>query len=492
MPQFEDSRLSYLTRRDGRYQYRRRFPREVAEIVGRTEFRKALGTSSRAEALRLARRVSVEFDTVCEEALAQAQGAAEAAASPEQAQEAYRETAQAVLASLDDVVHSMTRNAVDTMTTRPDWRQELHAQRRFLEAQARGEVGHPLRMHPLHAKAAVRALGGVLDGEPVKTEGTLGTPEKALRSGVTPAADASRTQADMKTGADGAAALEAYAARVSMSREATARKIFAEAMQWPSTLTDQLQRLVAHGESRLAGGTAPNSVHTQVSAGIGVLREIPGWEGAELPLGSGLARSLKGKVGPRRDATKPVPLELLRGLVQKMKAPEDRAALVLLARYGLRPGELLQEGTEALGTRTDVLGNSETVFHAGLSGGKTDSARRDLPVHPDDVSLFRTVLRGLKLPAQCTGRERSARATSRGKRLYRMVLRHLGAGYKLYGIRHLVADLLRAAGATYDETGEVLGHAVQAHRVTSIYGGAQPLTRTRELLGRVREYSAGW
>lgn len=62
--------MSYLSRRDGRYSYRRRFPSDVASLIGRSEYRKALGTADRTEALKLARVLSVEFDRICEEALA--------------------------------------------------------------------------------------------------------------------------------------------------------------------------------------------------------------------------------------------------------------------------------------------------------------------------------------------------------------------------------------------------------------------------------------
>lgn len=72
--------MSYITRRDGRYSYRRRFPNDVAELIGRTEYRKALGTADRTEALKLARVMSVEFDRICETAL-QEQAQAVASAS---------------------------------------------------------------------------------------------------------------------------------------------------------------------------------------------------------------------------------------------------------------------------------------------------------------------------------------------------------------------------------------------------------------------------
>jgi hypothetical protein len=59
----------YLIRRNGRYSYRRRYPNEVAAVLKRAEFVKALGTADPKEAARLARAVSVQFDNECEKAL---------------------------------------------------------------------------------------------------------------------------------------------------------------------------------------------------------------------------------------------------------------------------------------------------------------------------------------------------------------------------------------------------------------------------------------
>lgn len=41
--------VGYLIRRDGRDSYRRRYPSEVAKVIGKTEFVKVLGTSSRRQ-----------------------------------------------------------------------------------------------------------------------------------------------------------------------------------------------------------------------------------------------------------------------------------------------------------------------------------------------------------------------------------------------------------------------------------------------------------
>lgn len=60
---------NYLIRRNGRYIYRCRYPTEVAEVLKRAEFVKALGTADPKEAARLARAVSFQFDNECEKAL---------------------------------------------------------------------------------------------------------------------------------------------------------------------------------------------------------------------------------------------------------------------------------------------------------------------------------------------------------------------------------------------------------------------------------------
>jgi integrase len=52
----------HLTRRGGRYYYRRRVPSDLVEKYGRKEHTQALGTADRREAEKLARRVAAELD----------------------------------------------------------------------------------------------------------------------------------------------------------------------------------------------------------------------------------------------------------------------------------------------------------------------------------------------------------------------------------------------------------------------------------------------
>ena len=49
--------------------YRRRFPKEVADAIGKQMFMQSLKTTVKRDAERLSRQVSVQFDTICREAL---------------------------------------------------------------------------------------------------------------------------------------------------------------------------------------------------------------------------------------------------------------------------------------------------------------------------------------------------------------------------------------------------------------------------------------
>ncbi len=240
-----------------------------------------------------------------------------------------------------------------------------------------------------------------------------------------------------------------------------------------------------YAESKLAGGGKASSVYTQVSGLITVLRDLPGWEKISLPRNGSTARAVRKGGQLQAEARDPMPLQIVHKVVTALDIrgdAVDAAAARLLVRYGLRPVELLQEGPEALADRVDILGNTELVYHAGLSGAKNSASRRCLPVHSDDIALFKLVLsaRGE------AGEKRSRARVTRLSDAVRIALRGVPGKLSLYSLRHTCADLLRAAGATPDEVGGVLGHTAAGSKATSIYGGAAPLARPRELLGKVR------
>lgn len=479
--------MSYLTRRDGRYFYRRRFPAEVAALVGRTEFRKALGTADRQEAGRAARIVSVEFDRVCTEALVQLPrqkiGEVPGAAS----ETAARVTAEAILGRLQLVVEQVTRSAIEALEpsqrVASTWAAELEWQKRALLAVAEGKHPGAAQYNPIEAMSAYRALEALERGEIP----SLDSPTQQARSG---SAQAHSVDSDSRTAAEFEEALEGYCARVSANRAGIVRSLGKLILRWPSTQAEQVQRIMQFAEGKLAAGGKASSLHTQAAGIITVLRELPGWERISLPRNGSTARTIRQGGQLQADARDAMPLEI----VQKVAAAldvrgdaVDAAAARLLVRYGLRPLELLQEGPEALADRTDILGQKELVYHAGLSGAKNSASRRCLPVHADDVPLFKLVLsaRGK------AGEKRSRARVTRLSAAVRIALRGVPGKLSLYSLRHTCADLLRAAGATPDEVGGVLGHTATGSKATSIYGGKAPLVRPRELLGKVRDLLEG-
>ncbi|VVP75440.1 hypothetical protein PS918_01790 [Pseudomonas fluorescens] len=464
--------MSFITRRDGRYSYRRRFPADVAEVVGRTEYRKALGTADRTEALLRARAVSVEFDNVCEEARTPAQ-AGRGDAQPDA-------TASSILESLDAVVRNITLTTVETMG-KPGWQRTVQWQRQSLQAQADGVMPPGVQMHPVLARRALQAFDAVLSGNPETFKSdTAAGPEVA---------DARTTAAEFK------AVLDDYYEGVGPSRVGRVRGLSERVLVWPSSQEEQMARVMQYCADKLAAGGKATSVHADAAALITVLKRLPGWDGLRLPKVGATARAVRAGGGMNINQRAPVPLAQMLAVHARIKqeVPQWHAAVVLLARYGLRPGELLQEGPNALGERVDIRGRRELVFKAGLSGGKNAAARRDVPVHAKDVPLFRDVLAGLNIPPDASREVRDQRIRQRVRNLSRVFRRMLPPDSELvlYSQRHSFADLMRDAGATSEEVGGVLGHTAAGAKATSIYGGSQPLDRARELLQKVRELIPG-
>ena len=472
--------MSYLARRDGRYSYRRRFPADVAALIGRNEYRKALGTADRSEAMRLSHAVSVEFDRICDAAVAACAGPVSQSAEPESVK-AQEQTATDVLNNLNAVVRGFTLNITERMQS-SGWQSELEWRRASLEAHARGTLVLPgLDIHPVEARAMLRALDDTLAGNPPRFD------VPAL-GGAAPAPAA--VPSDTVTETVFQAVLDDYYEGVGPSRVGKLKSLTRRVLAWPSTQAEQLERVMQYCAERLEAGGKATSVHGDAAALITVLRRVPGWQSITLPRAGAVARAVRSGGGMNVNQRSSIPLDRMLNLHTEMKrqVPVHHSTVVLLARYGLRPGELLQEGPEALGYRVDILGNRELVFKAALSGGKNAASRRDIPVHTDDAGMFREVLAGLGLAKDATPLQRDRRIRQRVGNVSRVFNRLLGEGdgLSLYSQRHTCADLLRAVGATAEEVGGVLGHTAAGSKATSIYGGSQPLDRPRELLEKVR------
>jgi len=475
---------NYLKRREGRYSYRRRYPSEIAAILGRTEFVQALGTADPAEAARLVHRVSVQFDDKCAEAIAKA--AESASAAPKEKNDisgpdSHSESAVAVLALLPGVMRTITLSLIAEQGNNPrGWRNDAAWRKQALLAHANGEMPNQIQMHPALALAALRALERVEAGQPM--DAPEKPPEPQLKQLASETALPNTTLSDQKL----EAAFSEYEQGKTLRRVQMARRCAARCIRTPCTQTEALTSITSWCSSELKRNKTPNAVWTEISAVIALLKLVPGWHGFNLPK-TGEIRALKGAGRARKDARVPMPVPVLRDVMSGISKHLPRggghwqAALLLCSLYGCRPGELLQSGVESLVERTDIMGNTQLVFRIGLNGAKNESSKRDVPVPEHLEPVFRLALRQGACIAETT--------RTRVQRLNQLVRRTLGSNHKeisLYSVRHTFSDVARDCGYSNMDFGALMGHTSKGG-ITGIYGGKESLDRAAEILAAIQK-----
>lgn len=476
---------NYLFRRNGRYSYRRRFPTDVATFLGRTEFVRALGTADPVMAGRLSRQVSVEFDKICAEALRSLARTSAEPSSPEQnetPQLTNAELAKRVLDGLPGIIAKITENTLAEQARNPSWLATVDWQRRALKEHIAGRMPREIAMHPLEARTALDALEAAARGEPLSTH-------VHLTSTPPPAAEMPSATREKRAPILGRelldAALVEYSFGKSHRRKALAHRHAFRVLQLPCTQEKAVDLISTWCNDELSKDKRPSSVWTEASAVIALLKHVPGWHGFEVPK-VGMLKKLKGAGKARQEARAPMSVSQLHKALRELPQHLPRAGgywhatLLLCALYGLRPGELLQAGPEALQHRTDVFGDERLVFKVGLNGAKNASSKRDLPISNELRPLFELAL--------SMGSCQSETARTRVDRLNRLLKKAHGsddAGLSLYSVRHLFADVARACRYSDDQIGPIMGHASRAE-ITRVYGGRAPLDFNSELLSAIQ------
>ena len=171
-------------------------------------------------------------------------------------------------------------------------------------------------------------------------------------------------------------------------------------------------------------------------------------------------------------------------------------ALVLSLHTGLRAGELSQLLPEDFVFDAPVPHlkvRRENAQGHKVKRTKTPSSTRDVPLLQVLIELgLRQLVEG-RQKRYPKDRVFQAFRLGQGDRLSDGMTRYFGDYFRKFGLwksgrathvfRHTIADRLRAAGATDEDIGAVLGHSGRS--VTSRYGGPQPLERKAETLGRL-------
>lgn len=475
----------YLFRREGRYSYRRRYPTNVAKLLGRTEFVQALGTADRSDAIKLAHKVSVQFDEACARALT---APSEGPATPPPAQSATHPSSyltgrsESVVAALPALIRQLTLSIVAEQGANPrGWKDGLAWRKQGLAAHVNGEMPREFQMHPLHAQAALRTIerieAGEIDLHEFDQRSALGSAYSTTAS-TTPEILHRLTQTDFEI------AFAEYTRGKGPRRILVARRCADRCLTLPCTQQEAIAGITKWSAQALANGTKASAVWTEASAVEALLKYVPGWSNFKVPK-TGELLPLKGAGKASKDARQPMSVPVLRNVLLDVDKHLPRngehwkAALVLCALYGLRPGELLGATPDSLKELEDVMGATQLAFRVGLNGAKNESSKRNLPVPQHLEPIFRTALR----LGACSPNSVSTRV-ERLNKILRNTLAGKHAELSLYSLRHTFADVARGCGYTEAQFGPLMGHK-GASGMTGIYGGKTELSVNAELLAKI-------
>ena len=458
----------------------------MAVIIGRSEFVQALGTADPKEAARIARAVAVAFDKACEDAMRKAtHRASETAESGtmESVARTDREVAKGVLDSLPAIMRTVTESVLAEQARNENgWRAHVASRRRVALAHIAGEMPLGYQMHPVAARAVIKALDAAANGEPLQFDGTLQSGQAAIsETRNLPAKEENvlLTQQLFDT------ASSSYARDKSNRRTQVARRCAERVLRIPCTQQEAVKSISEWCTAELARSKKPASVWTEASAVISLLKFVPDWHTFNVPKVGDL-RSLRGAGKSRKESKAPMPVSTLHHVLRTLPQHLPRnggywhATLLLCALYGCRPGELLQSGIESLQLRTDLFGKERTVFKVGMNGAKNEASKRDLPVPDELLPLFKIALSQGACIAETT--------RTRVERLNKLVKKAGGSsgnGLTLYSIRHTFADVARACNFSDQQFGPIMGHT-STSTATASYGGSASLDHAEEILSAVR------
>ena len=485
LPHVDHQRMAknYLIRRNGRYSFRRRYPREVASVVGRTEFVQALGTADPKEAARLARAVNAKFDIECDLAVRASQSPPEPSAKSAQCESGADDesVATAVFDRLPAIIRTVTLGVIaDQSRNVASWHDTLAWKRRALEAHIAGEMPVEIQMHPLVAVTALKALDAAASGRPLIAPMDASNIEYVVTREPTSPATARGLLTEDKLNI----AASEYAHGKSHRRKLVALRSAKRTLLLPCSKEDASKSIGDWCAIELRTSKRVSSIWTEASAVIAMLKFIPGWSDFRVEK-VGELRALRGAGRASVSARMPMPVSMLHSVLNALPAhlPNNGqhwyAALVICALYGLRPGELLQSGPEALQLREDIFGNKALVFRVGMQGAKNRSSERDLPVSMEVKPIFKMALSKGKCGPE-TARTRVERLNS----MIRRTQADNAERFTLYSVRHLFADIARACKVSDAEIGPIMGHSSKGS--TAVYGGKAPLVAQSEIIEAVQ------
>ena len=442
----------------------------------------SLQTTVKRDAEKIARQVSVQFDTICDEAL-MANGVIQASGEVNKAalvESNAAVTPEEILARVPDLVRQAASRVVEEQVRNPTgWLEVVRKWQDLYEHIKAGKVIREIQIPAVEAQAVLNGFELVLQGKPVPSVESQRS--SASYSGIKHASSAVPWDSICVS------ALTLYAEKVGASRYQMAKKRLPEVIVTSSNESDIQAGLKAWCEKRLKD-VKPRTVRTQLDCMLSALKCV-------LPkLQAPYLKELKGVMQPRLTDRKSMPVQAIRAAMRAIEirpvrdkvrkdygggaSQFDDIAIEALAVLGMRPRELIQANSNALLQKTDVFGNQGLYFRIALA--KNKASEREVPLSDGK----REVLNVARLREMLEWQEKNKRSLAGSVTSLNTRFKQVTGSYTLYQMRHTWKDLAVHSNVDYELRERILGHGVRG--VAAIYGSGIPLLQGLDALLNVR------
>lgn len=448
----------------------------------------SLQTTVKREAEKMSRKVSVQFDSICEEARLKVNMAAAEAESFKSVDGSGLDSlanAGEVLSNIPALMKLAACRVIEEQQSNPTgWEHVVEGWKTFYEHMKFGRVPPEAQRPAVEAQAILNAIELVLQGKPLPTEGAGVRQVDENTASVSGHGESWASVCHR--------ALAKYRDRVVDSRYKLAQRRLPDVKVRSVTLGHVEAGLVEWCRERLKDVT-PRTVKTQLDCMVSTLRCV-------LPqLQMPRIRELQGVMQPRMDDRQSMPVQAIREAIDGFKqrpasakvrkgyeggaSQFDAIAVEALAVLGMRPRELIQAKSDSICEKTDVFGVKGLYFR--VTKGKNRAAERDIPIGDG----ARAVLDIDKLRAMLVWQENNPRSphgavSSMGSRF-----REMTNGYTLYQMRHTWVDIARSCEVAFEVHERLMGHRVRG--VSTVYGSGIPLVVGLNAIEAVRSVIFG-
>ena len=493
----------FLHKKEGSslWYFRRRYPQDVVEVIGKETYMQSLKTTDKKKAERLSRAVSVQFDTICAEARRehkfqeekrqmelQAAHGAEVERVDSAAGADTQRSAESVLARVPELTRLAAIRVVEEQQRDPQgWLDTIRRWKDLYSSALKGPMPGPGPQTAIEAQAYLNGIDFAVQGQPIPPDPA--TQAGAIQSSAQqPIATESRSEPSSETWkALCDRALLEYQHKVTPERHKLAKSSFSGVKVTGCTELEIQEGLRDWCNARLLV-VQPRSVKGPLDSMVAALRCV-------LPkLTAPVVRELQGVMQPRVGDRKSMPIQAIRSAVQafKDKPPPakvrndygggasqfDAIAVEVLAVLGMRPRELIQARPDDLVTKVGVFG--EQGLYLRLVDGKNKASEREIPISDGT----REVVPIQRLREMLEWQEQNPRSPHGAVSSFQTRFKEITGGGTLYQMRHSWKDIAVYAEIDSELRERLMGHKVPG--VSAVYGSGIPLKAGLDALMRVR------